>query len=325
MILPWWPCAADSIRQFYLHLSHELLRRKGQGAEKPSPDNEQVLERLQPRLAGNPDLLRHMLTATGSRFDEGRKVAGAKQLCRKLLEQETQRQPGRTTIWRGSWPLPKSQRIAIRSGRRTRESRQSRPIRNLATTEHAGRRSLLRRRLELSNLGPKESISLGKGGNSSNLFFLAMAHWQLDDKDEARTGTTRPSSGWTRISRRTRNSAGFRPKPRSYWIDQRLAIQRPRAISPLNDDDVQTKTIHLLCGAFDMTTQQLLVGICLYLVALIVVAYFTRNTAAHCRCIRQLRHRGRRRYTRRSALGGGEIWDGGTWQCAGSLCSSRCF
>jgi hypothetical protein len=32
----------------------------------------------------------------------------------------------------------------------------------------------------------KKSMELRKGGNSEDFFFLAMAHWQLGEKDQAR-------------------------------------------------------------------------------------------------------------------------------------------
>lgn len=31
-----------------------------------------------------------------------------------------------------------------------------------------------------------KSVQLSKGGDSSDFFFLAMAHWQLNEKDKAR-------------------------------------------------------------------------------------------------------------------------------------------
>jgi len=37
----------------------------------------------------------------------------------------------------------------------------------------------------------EQSIALGKGGTSFNWFFLAMAHWQLGNKEEARKGYDR--------------------------------------------------------------------------------------------------------------------------------------
>ena len=40
-----------------------------------------------------------------------------------------------------------------------------------------------------------KSLELRDGGDALDFFFLAMAHWQLGNKAEARRGTTNPSNG----------------------------------------------------------------------------------------------------------------------------------
>ena len=62
-----------------------------------------------------------------------------------------------------------------------------------------------------------KSMELGNGGDGTDWFFLAMAHWQLGDKPQARPGTTRPFHGWRRTSPRMRNSSASEQRPRPSW------------------------------------------------------------------------------------------------------------
>ena len=51
----------------------------------------------------------------------------------------------------------------------------------------------------------EHSMKVRAGGNSNDWFFLAMAHWQLGDKETAANGTRRRLSGWTRTTRMIRS------------------------------------------------------------------------------------------------------------------------
>jgi tetratricopeptide (TPR) repeat protein len=49
-----------------------------------------------------------------------------------------------------------------------------------------------------------KSMQLNQGGDATAFCFLAMAHWQLGERERPARGTTRPSSGWTRTGRTTK-------------------------------------------------------------------------------------------------------------------------
>ena len=63
-----------------------------------------------------------------------------------------------------------------------------------------------------------KSMELLAGQSKSfNTFFLAMAHWQVGDKPQARPGSTKRSLGWRKTSSTMRNSSAFAPRPRHCW------------------------------------------------------------------------------------------------------------
>ena len=62
-----------------------------------------------------------------------------------------------------------------------------------------------------------KSMVLRSGGNGFDWFFLAMAHWQLGQKDDARKWYDRAIQWMEKSSARTKNFFVFVPKPRSCW------------------------------------------------------------------------------------------------------------
>ena len=63
----------------------------------------------------------------------------------------------------------------------------------------------------------EKSTQLRAGGDPSVWFFLAMAHWQKGEKDQARQWYDKAVNRMERTSRRMKSCAAFAPRPRPCW------------------------------------------------------------------------------------------------------------
>ena len=105
----------------------------------------------------------------------------------------------RSTTWPGSWPAcptprPTTRPQALEAARKA----VSLEARELDALEHPGRGRLPRRRLEgRPSEALEKSMSLNKGGEAADWFFLAMTRWRQGQPAEARKWFDR-AVAWTR-------------------------------------------------------------------------------------------------------------------------------
>jgi tetratricopeptide (TPR) repeat protein len=172
---------------FYLHLSDELLSAgRTREAEESREKARLVLESLQTQLAGNSELLPHVYGETAVAFMKNGKPREAKEFCRKLLEQGTPKIGGacNNVAWflaTAEIPAHRDPALAIELAKKAVESDPQSG--NYQNTLGVARYRAGDWKQAVSDL--EKSISLGNS-TSFNFFFLAMAHWQLGNKEDAR-------------------------------------------------------------------------------------------------------------------------------------------
>jgi serine/threonine protein kinase/Tfp pilus assembly protein PilF len=174
--------------EFYRHLGHEFAAAgKAKEAEESRRKANLALESLQSEVAGKPDLLPYVYSDGAVALMKRGQAERAKELRRKLLDQGTPKSGGahNNLAWylaTAEAPAHRDPDLAVELAKKAVESDpQSSSCRN---TLGVARYRAGDWKQAISDL--EQSVSLGKGGTGYDWFFLAMAHWQLGEKDEAR-------------------------------------------------------------------------------------------------------------------------------------------
>jgi serine/threonine protein kinase len=168
--------------RFYLHLSQALASAgKTKEAEESRQKAALVLEGLQSQLAGDPDLLPYVYSYGAVALTKAGQLQQANELCRKLLLDQGSPKTGAAQnhlAWflaTAEVPAHRDPALAVQLAKKAVESNpQSGSYRNTlgVARYRAG--------------DWKQAISDLKGGHSYDWFFLALAHWQTGNKEEAR-------------------------------------------------------------------------------------------------------------------------------------------
>jgi eukaryotic-like serine/threonine-protein kinase len=181
-------CGLAQFSEFYLHLGNEFAAAgRAKEAEESRQKVNLALESLQSEVAGNPDLLPYAHGYSAVALMKAGQPERAKELCRKLLDQGMPMRAGlyNNVAWllaTAEVPAHRDPDLAIDLAKKAVESNpQSRSYRN---TLGVARYRAGDWKQAISDL--EQSVSLGKGGNSHDWYFLAMAHWRLGEKEKAR-------------------------------------------------------------------------------------------------------------------------------------------
>jgi eukaryotic-like serine/threonine-protein kinase len=174
--------------EFYLDLSRELAAAgKTKEAEESRRKGMLVFESLQTQLAGSPDLLPYVYSYGMAALTKAGQPQQAKDLCRKLLDQVT---PKTSELHNNAaWFLATAEVAAHRDPALAIELAKKAVESDPKSSYYHNTLGVARYRAgdwkqAIAEL--EQSMSLGKSGDSNDWFFLAMAHWQLGQKQEAR-------------------------------------------------------------------------------------------------------------------------------------------
>ena len=83
--------------------------------------------------------------------------------------------------------------------------------------EHTGRRPVPAGDWKAAIAALEKSMELRKGGDSNDWFFLAMAHWQLGEKDKAREWYDRAVQWMDKNQPKNEELRRFRAEARTCW------------------------------------------------------------------------------------------------------------
>jgi tetratricopeptide (TPR) repeat protein len=173
---------------FYLHLGQELAAAGKAGeADEARRKPSLLLESLQTQFAGNPELLASYYSSGTMALIKAGQPQQAKEFGRKLLGQTTSKTAGfcNNVAWflaTAEDPAHRDSALAVELAKRAVEL-EPKSGQYQVTLGIAGYRAGDWKQA-ISDL--EKSASLYQGRNSFQLFFLAMAHWQLGHKEEAR-------------------------------------------------------------------------------------------------------------------------------------------
>ena len=173
--------------EFYLGLGHELASAgKLKQAEECRAKAMQLLENLRDQFAGSPGLLPCVVSFGAVAMMKAGEPQKARELFRKLLDQQT------PATWElqndAAWFLATSEIAAQRDPTLAIELATKAVESNPQTSGYHNTLGVARYRARdwqqaITEL--EKSISLSKGGDGFDYFFLSMAHWQLGNKDQA--------------------------------------------------------------------------------------------------------------------------------------------
>jgi serine/threonine protein kinase len=173
---------------FYLHLGQEWAAAgKAKEAEEARRKPMQLWESLRTQLAENPDLLANFYSSGTMALMKAGQPQQAKELGRKLLDQATPKTGGFCN--NVAWFLATAEVMAHRDPALAIELAKKAVELDPKSGQYHTTLGIADYRAgdwkqAVSEM--EKSVSLHKGGNSFHWFFLAMAHWQLDHKEEAR-------------------------------------------------------------------------------------------------------------------------------------------
>jgi tetratricopeptide (TPR) repeat protein len=195
--------------ELYLHLADEwTVAGKSKEADESREKAVQLWEDLQTQVAGDPRLLPYVYAYGTLAMMKAGRPQQAEELCRKLLDQKTPEtgqlcgdftRLGLAAVGKApeagglcndvAWflataavPAQQNPHLAVGLAKKAVEAK---PLSSsYHTTLGIARYRARDYQQAISDL--KKSVALGKGGSSLDFFFLAMAHWQLGDKDQAR-------------------------------------------------------------------------------------------------------------------------------------------
>ncbi|MCW5555259.1 MAG: serine/threonine protein kinase [Verrucomicrobiae bacterium] len=171
-----------------LRLNHELAATgQHREAEESRAAAIMLLENLETQFAGNPNLLAQVYGYGAIALMKGGQRQPALDFCRKLLNRVTPKKGGLHN--HVAWFLATAENPAQRAPALAVELAQKAVEANPQSTNHRNTLGVARYYAgdwtqAIADL--EASVALGKGGNSFDMFFLAMAHWQLGQADEAR-------------------------------------------------------------------------------------------------------------------------------------------
>jgi serine/threonine protein kinase/tetratricopeptide (TPR) repeat protein len=173
----------------YLHLGDEWAAAgKSKEAEESRRRAVELWKGLQTQFAGNPRLLPYAYKCCAMALMKAGQPQQAKEFCRKLLELATPQTSGlcNNLAWflaTAERPAQRDPALAVELAKRAVDAdARSGPNHNALGVAYYRSGEYRQSIREL-----QESVEISQGGTSYDFFFLAMDHWQLGDKDQARS------------------------------------------------------------------------------------------------------------------------------------------